>query len=469
MNWLSFLSGGLIGNWIGAASTPNAVMEAINQTFNKLLPLSTLPLEILVYARSAGLIDRNRYVDEMTRLGFEEADAELIYVIFRPKATVNELIRSFFYEYGGKYDVDKIWQMIDNELMYYGYDEQERDRITKSYKFIPSLSDLLQWMAKEAFEDDMARALGLDEEFPKKFKEYAAKLGIPEEDALRYWRAHWSTPGWTQVAEAFHRARGEAYKRGTYESTMRDWEKIWDIFYRQAEVPKFWRDLLTSITYNVITRVDARRMYELGFIDKKELAAIYMQLGYTKEDAELMADWVAWEVQRYDEEDLRGLTKSQVDKLYKLGIIADQEYIDLLMKIGYGKETAEYYLQIMRTELFTDTIDKRIEAIKKRYIKGNISREEVYKELLNLGIDAEIAGTLLASWDPDVVESKKELTKEDIKNALRYNVITLDEAYRRLIGIGYSPDDAKILLATWGVRAEALTKVQQAMNEAAQK
>jgi len=289
--------GGLLGNWISTAGTPNALIQSVNILFNRLFRITPLPLEVAIYLYQSGRITEEQYKSILADWGYDELAADILYTVLQRRPTINELVRGLFYLYAKPHNINNVWQSIETYLRDYGYTEEQARVITASMKYLPSLSDVLSWMAKEAFEEDMVRILGLDDEFPEKFAEYAAKIGIPYEDALRYWRAHWSTPGWSQVAEAFHRARGNAYIDNTYEHTMSEWDRIWDVYYRQAEVPRFWRQLLTSITYNVITRVDARRMYEMGFIDKKELAAIYMKLGYTKEDAELMADWVAWEVQ----------------------------------------------------------------------------------------------------------------------------------------------------------------------------
>ncbi|MHC1599653.1 MAG: regulatory protein RecX [Candidatus Methanospirareceae archaeon] len=347
-----------------------------------------------------------------------------------------------------------MWQMVDNDLRLYGYDPQERDRIVEASKFMPTLSDLLQWMAKEAFEDDMARELGLDEEFPEKFKEYCRRLGIPEEDALRYWRAHWSSASWTQMAEAFHRERAEAYPRGMHDVVEQEWQRKWDIFYRQVEMPKFYRDLLTKITYSVITRVDARRMYEMGFLTEEELTAIFIANGYRKEDAERMTQWVKTEVQRYAEEDLRGLTRANVDKLYRLGLINDDQYVDLLTKIGVGRDTAEYYLELLKHDIFRELYEARINAIKRKYQKRIITRDEAYKSLVDMGIDAEQAGIYLDAWEEGLVEETRKLTKEDVIKAWKARIFDGSKAYQKLREIGYSHDDAITLLRINGMSIE---------------
>ncbi|RKX51285.1 MAG: hypothetical protein DRP50_09135 [Thermotoga sp.] len=451
---LGGLTGWLAGVWgsslVGSMSSPNALTETTNQLFNRLLQITLLPPDVLVYLRSRGLINKETYMQIMKDWGYSEANADGFFYALQNRPSVSELIRGIFYLTAKPDNIDTVWGLIAERLREYGYTEDQAELITNSYKYLPSLNDVLQWMAKEAFEEDMVQVLGLDEELPELFLEYAAKLGVPPEDARRFWRAHWSTIGFSQMAEAFHRYRAKAYKQGTYNYELRQWETYWDVFYRQIEAPRFYREMLTSITYNVITRVDARRMYEMGFLDKDELTAIYIAQGYTKEDAERMSDWVSWYTQRYDEEDLRGLTKSNVENLYKYGLINDHEYQELMKKIGYGAETAEYSLDLLKSNIFMENFKARVDVIKKKYLKGLLTADQARHSLVQLGADATWADEAVTSWETDKIELVKQLSKDDIKQAIRYGILKIQEGFNKLIEIGYNKEDAKILLQIWG-------------------
>lgn len=447
------------GSMVGGLNTPNAVQEAWNQFFNRMLQMSLMPLDVLAYLRSRGMITEEQYKDLMKSWGYSEVYAEGIYEALRNRPTISELIRGIFYRHATPDNINDVWESIKIYLRDYGISENYANVIVDSYRFLPSLSDVLQWMAKEAFEDDIARELGLDEEFPELFAKYAAKLGVPPEDARRYWRAHWSTIGFSQMAEAFHRYRAEGYVKGRHDAVEREWNKNWDIFFRQVEIPRFYREMLKKITYNVITRVDARRMYEMGFLTKEELTAIYIALGYTKKDAERMADWVAWEVQRYEEEDLRGLSKSTVENLYKYGLINDKEYLSLMKKIGYGEETAEYSLDLLKSKIFLENFEKRVDTIKKKYLNNVITDDEARAQLRRLGVDAEWADNIIETWEAERIDRFKKLSKEDVRNAIRYKVLTLQEGYEKLQEIGYNKNDAKILLRIWGASKEDVNKL----------
>lgn len=456
---LGVVAGSVIGALSSTIATPNALVSGFNQLVNYLARFNIPPFDIVIALRSGGFIDEKTFLDWMRRQGFKDEVSKVLYELFKPRASIEDTIRALFYYAGHEVPHDKIWEWVRDNLKVRGYDDAEITKIIYANQFMPSLSDLLQWMAKEAFEDDIAKELGLDEELPWRFIEYGRRLGIPEEDLKRYWRAHWSMASWSQVAEAFHRARAEGYRKGTYDLVMQQWKKIWNIFYKQAEIPRFYRDMLTSITYSVITRVDARRMYEMGFLNDKELASIFIALGYTKEDAERMVQWIKYEVQRYGEEDLRGLTRSHVEKLYKLGLLNDKEYIDLMKKVGVGEETAQFLLAITKQEIYENYVEEQIKNIKIKYQKGLISKEEAYKELIQLQVDPESAGLYLAQWETAKAETARLLSKDDIKQALRYGVMNLREGYEYLRRLGYSDRDARVLLLTWGAKEEEVRAI----------
>lgn len=64
-----------------------------------------------------------------------------------------------------------------------------------------------------------------------------------------------------------------------------------DMLLRAADVMPFWRDKLKGIAYAPLTRVDVRRMHKAGVISDDRLLKSYMDLGYKEEDARALAEW----------------------------------------------------------------------------------------------------------------------------------------------------------------------------------
>ncbi|GAJ12939.1 unnamed protein product, partial [marine sediment metagenome] len=64
-----------------------------------------------------------------------------------------------------------------------------------------------------------------------------------------------------------------------------------DMLLRASDVMPFWRDRLTAIAYRTLTRVDVRRMYKEGVLDEREVYEAYQDHGYSDENAARMAEF----------------------------------------------------------------------------------------------------------------------------------------------------------------------------------
>jgi hypothetical protein len=60
---------------------------------------------------------------------------------------------------------------------------------------------------------------------------------------------------------------------------------------KTLDIMPFWRDKLINISYNPLTRVDVRRMHKLGVITDDDLIRCYKEIGYNDENAKRLADF----------------------------------------------------------------------------------------------------------------------------------------------------------------------------------
>ena len=242
--------------------------------------------------------------------------------------------------------------------------------------FYPAPADLIRWQAREVFEPEMIARYGLDSEFEAIDKEPFYKAGMTDEQILNYWRAHWEHASWMQVVEMLHRG-------------LMTEEQVYDWF-RVVEIPPFWRDLLIQTAYTWPTRVDVRRWWDMRTIDEARLRELYSGMGYRGKNLDdyvlwtkvyvafpdLMARWskgwitiddvrteltgLGMPAQRVEEmiqmkvkpqepervEEGKSLTKTEIYKGVKKGIISWEQGIELLMDLGYGYDEADYILTI---------------------------------------------------------------------------------------------------------------------------
>ena len=251
----------------------------------------------------------------------------------------------------------------------------ERQELLKDITlFYPNPQDLIRWQAREVFEPAMIERYGLDDEFGGIEKEPFYKAGMTDEQILNYWRAHWEHASWNQVVEMLHRGL-------MTEDDLRDW-------FRLVEIPPFWRDKLIASSWNIPTRVDVRRFWDMRTIDEARLREIYTALGYHGAD---LNDYVLW------------------------------------------------------TKIYTD-----FPNLLARYKNGWITLDRVKDELIAMGMSAERADTMIEEKikkeAPERVATERDLTKTDIINGVKKNVITRLEAAELLVDMGYSNDEAIYLL-----------------------
>lgn len=254
-------------------------------------------------------------------------------------------------------------------------------RLDQGYKamyraFIPPPPDLIHWQAKEVFEPTMRAKYGLDAEVEELQRELFYKDGLSDEIINNYWAAHWVHPDWRQVTDMYH--RGEL----TFDDV-----KTW---YRLVEIPPFWRDKLTAISWDLPNRIETRMMARYGLVDKEwlvkhleriglhedyrsiaadfmlamgirmDISARYSKGWLTKKEVKAEIDsfkmapeisdrlymWIVKNVGPEQVEETRSLTKTEIYKGVKAGTISPEQGIELLMDMNYDRATAEYLLEV---------------------------------------------------------------------------------------------------------------------------
>ena len=319
-----------------------------------------------------------------------------------------------------------------DDLREQGWSDDRIEAIKFVTQFMPTPQDLVNWEAKEVFEPEMIARYGLDSEFGGLDLTLFEKIGVTPEQALNYWRAHWEHPALNTIIEMLRRTDFS-------EEDFRDWFKL-------VEIPPYWRDKLIEISWNVPTRVDVRRFWDMRTIDEVRLREIYTAQGYHGKDLE---DYVLWTKIYVDFPDL--MTR------YKNGWLTLEDVRTELKKLGMSAERAEELIQTKVKAVASEALVKQRDLTMSQIVKGVkkavISREEGGLLLQDMGYDPYEAEYILAIEIPQdevVTEVKiRELTKADILSGLKNEVIGEPEAMTRLLGLRYLPDDAEFILSIY--------------------
>jgi len=275
-------------------------------------------------------------------------------------------------------------------------------------------------VAKEAFEPDLIKLLGLDAELPTGQYEWLKKQGLSEEWINKYWYAHWDVPSVQQGLEMVHRG-------------VLKIEEL-DILYKAAEVPPFWRDKMTAIAYNPYTRVDVRRMHQLGVLSDSELLTAYQDAGYSPEKAEKMSLFTV----RYNQDRQKRLTFSQLIKGFKERIIPRQEAKELLLQLKYDEDQAEYQLMYAEYEVQKEYQDDILANVKERFQNNLTTEQDTLQALNNLNLPAEQIEILMDKWKIRRMVDVKVPSKTDLDKFLAKKIINQDQYRQEMEKLGYN-------------------------------
>lgn len=168
---------------------------------------------------------------------------------------------------------------LDGLLKALDYAPTWRSKLRTLSQRIPPITDMIRFAVREVYDPAQRAALGLDANYPAAFTAEAALHGMSEERARQYWAAHWRLPSAEQAFKMLHRG-------------VIDEPQLLGLL-RALDYPALWRSRLNDIAYLVPGRIDLRRMFAAGIIDRAELVRGYGRLGYAPPDAQRMADLAA--------------------------------------------------------------------------------------------------------------------------------------------------------------------------------
>ena len=339
--------------------------------------------------------------------------------------TVTEALRMYYRGILKEEDFKAIMRRL-------GYNDTYINALKQDYLYYPSPTDFIRFSVRDVFVEDKEIKEALEAEFPEDIVEHARKAGMDKDVLMWYWKAHWELPSPTQVYEMLHRlnpdvlsVRGKAYESmGLDVSKLKTTLDTVKTYLRQADYDIRWRDKLVAISYSPLTRVDLRRIYTLGLISDEELIARLMEIGYTKEDAKLIAEFY----KQYAQEEGREWTKSEIKYLLYYGIINEQQAIVYLQDLGYSEENAKNLVELWKAKLEEKDLREQQKYVRDAFAEGLITEEEARTQLKSLGLSDDVIDVVIAKEITRRQRSYKNPSPDKIVKWLKARIITEEEA-----------------------------------------
>jgi hypothetical protein len=143
----------------------------------------------------------------------------------------------------------------------------------------------------------------------------------------------------------------------------------------------------------------------------------------------------------------RDLTVAQVLDMYGAGMLAGTDAKSLLVALKYSEDSASELLAYKDLQRAITAVNQAVARIHTLYVSHKIDRANAGSTLTALSVPGDQITRILATWDLERAVNVKVLTPAQIVDAWKVGIIDQGEATDELVGLGYTPRDAWILLS----------------------
>lgn len=413
--------------------------RAITQGLNFLIPNELLQLNELVLARRRGLLNDRQFLDECRKQGIDSTRSEILLRLSDFLLDIADNIALYRREQITRTE-------LENRLEKLGVPAKTIPELMKVSAPIPSVSDVILFAVREAYNEPVARAYGAFEGY-EQVEETARKdlnaLGLSSEHFRRYWASHWRLPSIEQGYEMYWRGIIPLKSSNPNDLSLMQLMKTQDIM--PAWIPK-----LVAISHTPFTRVDVRRMFALGILDREGVKRAYKDIGYDDEKAEALTRFTELSVSDPEDQEIsqsekskrkeRDLTKSEIISFYKDGLIPRANAASMLEQLGYDREEVEYYLDAADFDIKQQKLRLELSYVRAAYKAGIIRRNEAVSRLAALDVDSKRIGDLIDLWTAETLTEPARPTRSDLNRFVTMGIIDEERWRQEMATLGYSSE-----------------------------
>lgn len=397
----------------------------------------------LVSMRLKRILAPTQYYDKMAQAGYDNNTAEAIYQTAWQRLTA--------------YDYVALWRrgLIDEStfiqrLSEIGFVGDAVDELRNATLYYPTASDVVTFAVREVYKPDIVAKYGQDQEIDPQYIEAAKQAGLSESFARSYWAAHWQLPSASQGYQMLHYGV-------LAEDDLRKLLATLDYM-------PYWRDKLEAISYNPISRVDIRRIFQAGLCDRDKVKQTYLKEGYTPDDAELVTKWVEQTYGPKPADNVAGTdfvlgadkqiypSAALLIDSYKRGLIGEGDLKTGLMQLQYANETITLIVERVRQDMQQELIDLEANAITDKYRNGAIDLAEHKLELTKIGVASDQIETTIAREMAQAAHRVKMPTKSDYDKWAKLGLIDETTYTANLRILGYRDSDIALYAAELGLQ-----------------
>lgn len=226
------------------------------------------------------------------------------------------------------------------------------------------------------------------------------------------------------------------YYRGDY--TLAD---VRNVVARSNVRPEFTEAVIKlGVRYPPLFQIS--RLIQSGAIDDTYAKQLIAKQGYPVQ----LAEGIVKAAHTSKTAHLKDLSVAVIETLYDTGLETSEHAVKLLEGLGYDADESKQLLNIHDARRYAAEMQRAATIIRNKYVGHAIDRGKALAQIGELAGTAEARDRILKLWDLEREANVHVLTPSEIGQAVKYNIITDDEAIARWVNIGYSEDDAHIKL-----------------------
>jgi len=352
----------------------------------------------------------------LTYLGLNE---EQITVLIKSLQQIPTIQQNYALLNRGDISIEK----FKNDLTKQGYSVDDADTLHKLRWFIPTISDLVLLAGRDQFEPETIEKFELQKDVPTELIQWGLKIGYDEDWIRKYWGAHWRVPSIQQAFEMVHR-------------DVLEFDEL-DIYYDLADIAPFFRQRLEAIAFNVLGRVDVRRMQRLGVLTEEETFKAYQHMGYSPVDAQRMLDFTV----AFNADQDKELTKGELAKLYRRGVLTAYDFREYLQTLKYSRDEAFLINELVDLDLEDKRIESFIKATEQLFKQNDITENDARAALTSQDVKTDRIENYIFDWVNDKIVERRMPTKADVIRWFKLQIISIEEFRVYFTQLGFIEGD----------------------------
>jgi len=403
----------------GISSVLNFVEPAkreLTYTLNSGWPNVELDLQTMIAVWKETQHDIDILYARAAQLGYDKEHVNRVIVSMRKYLNIQDYIVLYRRK---KIDYDTLVAFGDRLFI----EEDQIKHLLSVTEYFPPAPDLVRFAVREVYTPDVVEKYGMLEDLPEKYLQEAEKAGLPEEQAKNYWASHWQLPSPNMGFEMFQRGIITEDELKTLLRTL--------------DIMPGWRDNLIKLNYNVLTRVDVRRMWDMGVITEfDDLITQYRNVGYSPENARKMADFTV----KYTSNEMEGITRANIGDAYMLGIYGEDTLYYYLLELEKSPTFAAFWKEYYIWKRTEKRVREREDEITEMYMNGGIEYDDIRQLLISDGASVDYINYFLQKMQSKTRGNIKQPSRDDVTRWLITGVIPDSTYYRYMRKMGYTDE-----------------------------